>query len=317
MQHFALRSTLSVMLLCVNIGNSNIAVGVYSSGAWLSLWRLSTVGSRTADEYEMLIRSFFMRDGIAVEKIEAMAVASVVPELVDTFTRLGGQLVNSSPFFVHGGVETGLDIGIDNSRELGADLVANAVAGYRLVNAGNADGNADRRETGANADGNADRRETGGNVDGNADRREIGGNVDGNADRRETGAIIVDFGTALTFTMVSETGRVLGVAIAPGLNGALKALAGDTAQLPHVKLEVPPAAIGTNTIHSIQSGVVFGFAGLVESMVRRIRAEMGGNAEVIATGGLHHVIADISDCFDHKSPWLHLEGICEIYYKNN
>lgn len=265
------------MLLCVNIGNSNIAIGISAGQEWLSHWRLRTVGARTSDEYEMLIRPFLQRDGIPVEKIEAMAVASVVPELVDTFTRLSNQLLGKDPFFVHSGVDTGLDISIDNSRELGADLVANAVAGYRLVN-------------------------------------DLKPNIE--LKQGKKGAIIVDFGTALTFTMVSHDARILGVAIAPGLNGALKALAGDTAQLPHVKLEAPSRVIGTNTIESIQSGVVFGFTGLVESMVERVKSEMDGETGVVATGGLHHVIDDISSCFDHREPWLHLKGIREVYQRN-
>jgi type III pantothenate kinase len=276
-------STLGAMLLCINIGNTNIALGVHSGTAWLSHWRLSTVGTRTSDEYEMLIRPFLERDGIPVESIEAMAIASVVPELVDTFTRLSESLLGKAPFFVHSGVETGLDISIDNKRELGADLVANAVAGYRVANGGESE---------------------------NAKRLAVSGR--GGA----SGAIIIDFGTALTFTMVSADARILGVSIAPGLNGAIKALAGDTAQLPHVKLEAPERVIGTNTINSIQSGVIFGYVGLVESMIRRIRTEMNQNVRIVATGGLHQVIADLTDDFDHREPWLHLEGIREIHQLN-
>ncbi len=266
------------MLLCINIGNTNISLGVYSGSQWLSHWRLSTVGTRTADEYEMLIRPFLERDGLAIEKIDAMAIASVVPELVDTFSRLSAQLFSREPFYVHSGIATGLDIRIDNSGELGADLVANAVAGYRLANGGDSES-----------------------------ARESGG----------YGAIIIDFGTALTFTMVSGDARILGVSIAPGLNGAIKALAGDTAQLPHVKLEAPEKVIGTNTISSIQSGVIYGYTGLVESMVSRIRREMGGEVKIVATGGLHRVIAVLTDCFDFQEPWLHLEGIREIYQLNS
>ncbi len=270
------------MLLCINIGNTNIALGVYAGGRWLSHWRLSTVGTRTSDEYEMLIRPFLQRDGIPLEKIDAMAIASVVPELVDTFFRLSRSLLSRDPFFIHSGVETGLDIRIDNKGELGADLVANAVAGYRMANGGDSEA-----------------AKSGGS----------GGSANG--------AIIIDFGTALTFTNVSRDAKILGVSIAPGLNGAIKALAGDTAQLPHVKLEAPQKAIGTNTITAIQSGVVYGNMGLVESMVARIRAEMGDPVKVVATGGLHRVIADLTDCFDYREPWLHLEGIREIYQLNS
>lgn len=169
-------------------------------------------------------------------------------------------------------MKTGLKFGIDSSGEMGADLIANAAAGYRVVNGGSAP---------------------------------------------RKGVIVVDFGTALTFTVVDSSAQVLGVTIAPGLNGALKSLAGDTAQLPHVKLETPPRAIGTNTVFSIQSGIIFGFTGLVESMIERIRREMKDDAAVIATGGLHQIIAANTDCFDYLEPWLHLEGIRTIYELNS
>ena len=260
------------MLLCVNIGNSNIVVGLHGEKTWQSHWRLDTVSSRTADEYELFIRPFLSRAGISIEHVEALALASVVPRLTETFSLLSRHMFHCDPFFISSQIETGLDFSIDNTGELGADLIANAVAGYSLVNEG------------------------------------------GSAKK---GVIIVDFGTALTFTVVSRSAQVLGAVIAPGLNGALNSLAGDTAQLPHVKLEPPPRTIGTNTIHSIQSGVIFGFTGLVESMVARIRNEMGSDAAVVATGGLHHVVAGNTNCFNYIEPWLHLEGIREIYLLNS
>ena len=262
------------MLLCVNIGNSNIIVGLHGGKAWQGHWRLDSLSSRTADEYELLIRLFLSRTETLMEDVEALALASVVPRLTDTFSLLSRQMFHCDPFFISSQIRTGLDFSIDNVKELGADLIANAVAGYQVVN----------RNAGRST---------------------------------KRGVIIVDFGTALTFTVVNRSAEVLGAVIAPGLNGALKSLTGDTAQLPHVKLEAPPHAIGTNTIHSIQSGMIFGFAGLVESMVARIRHEIGGDAAVVATGGLHHVIAGNTDCFDYLEPWLHLEGIREIYQLNS
>ena len=262
------------MILCVNIGNSNIALGLHDGGKWCRCWRLSTVTSRTVDEYELLVRPFIDQAGVLADAVDALAFASAVPALTETFSLLGPQMFNCEAFCVSSEIKTGLSFGIDNAKELGADLIANAVAGYRVVNQAN------------------------------------------NKAGQNRGVVIVDFGTALTFTVVDRFARVLGVVIAPGLNGALKSLASDTAQLPHVKLAAPPRAIGTNTIHSIQSGIVFGFTGLVESMVTRIRNEIEGDVAIVATGGLCRVVDANTNCFDYLEPWLHLEGIREIYRIN-
>ncbi|MBL8966766.1 MAG: type III pantothenate kinase [Spirochaetaceae bacterium] len=122
-------------------------------------------------------------------------------------------------------------------------------------------------------------------------------------------AIVVDFGTALTFTCVSGSGSILGVSIVPGLGTAVNALSRDTAQLPFVQLAAPESVIGTNTVMSIQAGVVHGYAGLVSHLVARMKAEMGEDAKVIATGGLCRVIAGLVDCFDAVDPDLTLDGL--------
>jgi type III pantothenate kinase len=134
--------------------------------------------------------------------------------------------------------------------------------------------------------------------------------------RIQGNCIVVDFGTALTFTAVKEPGEILGVAISPGLQAAAEALSEHTAQLPQVWLEQPMNAIGTNTIKSIQSGVIWGYTGLVESMIDRMRDEMGGDATVIATGGRASVIAPLTDHFTLNEPWLILEGLRLIAERN-
>jgi len=126
----------------------------------------------------------------------------------------------------------------------------------------------------------------------------------------KSACIVIDFGTALTFTAVGDDGEIRGVAIAPGLATAVKALFRDTAQLPSVPLEVPPSSLGTNTIHSIQAGVVLGYQGLVESLVARMRKDLGSrNITTVATGGLSFVLEDVTDVFDHIDPMLTLRGL--------
>ncbi len=125
-------------------------------------------------------------------------------------------------------------------------------------------------------------------------------------------AIVVDFGTALTFTCVSGDGTIRGVSILPGLGTAVNALSRDTAQLPFVQLAAPPSVIGTNTVMSIQAGVVHGYAGLVMHLVARMKEEMGERVRVIATGGLCRVVAGLVDCFDAVDPDLTLDGLALV-----
>lgn len=125
----------------------------------------------------------------------------------------------------------------------------------------------------------------------------------------KTACIVIDFGTALTFTAVDATGAIRGVAIAPGLGTAVKALFRDTAQLPSVPLEMPPSSLATNTIHSIQAGVVLGYQGLVESLVARMKRDLGTEATTIATGGLSFVLEEVTTVFDHVDAMLTLRGL--------
>jgi type III pantothenate kinase len=130
--------------------------------------------------------------------------------------------------------------------------------------------------------------------------------------------IVIDFGTATTFDIVSSQGDYLGGAIAPGLGIAAEALTSRTAKLPRIELEPPPHAIGKNTRHAMQSGLMFGYAGLVEGLVRRIQAELpDGPAKVIATGGLAEVIARLTPTIEAVDPWLTLEGLRLIYELNS
>ena len=129
-------------------------------------------------------------------------------------------------------------------------------------------------------------------------------------------AIVVDFGTATTFTAVSADGDFLGGAIAPGIGISVDALTEHTAQLPRVELTKPKTVIGRSTVAAMQAGIIFGFAGQVEEIVRRMRAELGGRANVVATGGWAELIVEECRCFDHLDPLLTLEGLRIIHERN-
>lgn len=121
--------------------------------------------------------------------------------------------------------------------------------------------------------------------------------------------VIVDFGTALTFTVVSGEGKILGVSIAPGLKTAVKSLFSNTAQLPEVPLEMPSSAIGKNTVHAIQAGILWGYVGMVREMIMQIKKEVGEDCIVLATGGLSSILTPLRDEFDEVDKLLTLNGL--------
>ena len=121
--------------------------------------------------------------------------------------------------------------------------------------------------------------------------------------------VIVDFGTALTFTVITGEGKIVGVSIAPGLKTAVKALFSNTAQLPEVPLIMPDSAIGKNTVHAIQAGILWGYVGMVREMIYQIKKEVGQDCMVLATGGLSSILTPLQDDFDEVDKTLTLNGL--------
>lgn len=254
------------MLLAVDIGNTNIVLGIHNGEAWMNHWRICTDPTKMPDEYGVLLRDLLRQEEIHHSEITQSVISSVVPGLTPKIRDMIQKLFSFEALIVGPGVKTGLKILIENPAELGTDIVCNSVAAYNR----------------------------------------IGGNC-----------IVVDFGTALTFTAVREPGEILGVSIAPGVQAAAEALSEHTAQLPQVWLESPKTTIGKNTTKSIQSGVIFGYTGLVEALIDRMKEELGGDVSVIGTGGRSGVIAHLTDRFTLMEPWLILEGLRLIAGRNH
>jgi type III pantothenate kinase len=249
-------------LFCVDIGNTNVVMGLYEGETLAAHWRIATAHRRMADEYAMLILDLFERTAQQPTLVAGVAIASVVPPLTGIFEKISSRYFDQTPMVVGPHVRTGVHVRYDNPQEVGADRIVNAVSTYR---------------------------------------------------RYGGPACVVDFGTATTFDAISIEGDYLGGAIAPGIGIAADALFQRTAKLPRIDLVRPPTVIGKNTVHSMQSGMLFGYVGLVEGLVARFRSELGPDMRVIATGGLASLIAAETDVIHTVDPWLTLEGLRLIW----
>ncbi len=253
------------MLLVIDIGNTNITLGLYDDAQLGPRWRLATAHDRMPDEYGLQFLGLLAHDGIHLDQIDGICLASVVPSLTGKIGETCRRYLGQEPLVVGAGVKTGVRIRVDYPQTVGADRVADAAAVKHLY----------------------------------------GGP-----------ACVVDFGTATTFDAVSAEGDYLGGAIAPGIGISAEALFTRTAQLPRVDLLRPPGVIGRSTTHAMQSGLIFGYTGLVEGMVGRFRAELGPEMKVIATGGLAETIAQETEAIQIIAPWLTLEGLRVIWELN-
>ncbi|MBE3565815.1 MAG: type III pantothenate kinase [Thermogemmatispora sp.] len=253
------------MILALDIGNTNTVLGVYAEGALVAHWRIATDHHKTADEYGLLLRNFFALAGLEPARVEGVAIACVVPPVLETFEQMARRYFGVEPLVVGPGIKTGIPIRYENPKEVGADRIVNAVAGFA----------------------------------------KYGGPL-----------IIVDFGTATTFDAVSERGEYLGGAIAPGIVISLEALFERAARLPRVELVKPRQVIGRTTNGAMQAGIIYGTVGQVNELVRRMKAELGGEARVVATGGLAEVISSEAEVIEVVEPFLTLEGLRLIYELN-
>lgn len=254
------------MLLVLDVGNTNIVVGVYNGTELINSYRIATVVSRTSDEYTAIITQLLSIDKIDLNNIEDVIISSVVPEVMHSLENFVMKCIKKEPFIVGPGIKTGINIKYENPAQVGADRIVNAVAGFE----------------------------------------KYGGPL-----------IIIDFGTATTFCYINEKGEYEGGAITPGVKISSEALFKKASKLHKVELVKPKNVIGKNTISSMQSGIVYGYVGLVDSLVDRIKLEMNKpNAKVISTGGLASLIISETKNVDIIDKNLTLDGLRIIYEKN-
>jgi type III pantothenate kinase len=253
------------MLLAVDIGNTNVKLGLFDGKELRVTFHLATHTSQMPDEYAVFVLNLLRQHNIETSSIKEGAISCVVPPLLGVFHELFEKYFNIKPLTVGPGVKTGVRIRFDNPRELGGDRISNTAGALSLYKAP---------------------------------------------------IIVVSLGTATVFDTISKDEEYLGGAVAPGIAIAAEALYARTAALPRVELVRPKKAIGTNTVAAMQSGILFGYAGLVDGVVTRIQEELGEKAVVVATGGHAAVVAKETKTIDKVNPNLTLLGIKVIHDLN-
>src|SRR5512139_2787987 len=253
------------MLLTIDVGNTNTVLGVFEGASLRAHWRLTTRREQTPDEYGILVRNLFAASDLEPSRVDAVALASVVPPLTPVLVELSRQYLGHVPLVVGPGEKTGMPILYEPPGDVGADRIVNGVAAFAAY----------------------------------------GGPV-----------VIVDFGTATTFDVVTRKGEYVGGVICPGVGISADALFQRAARLPRVDVRDPGKVIGRSTVTSMQAGLYFGYAAMCEGILARIAKELGEKPRVVATGGLAQTLAAEIPSIEAVDPILTLTGLRLIWERN-
>ena len=254
------------MILVIDVGNTNMTLGVYSGDRLEATFRLMTKTPRTSDEYGVMLTQLLKNYGIEAKTLEGTVIASVVPDVIHSFTSAIIRYTETKPLIVGPGIKTGIKVVTEDPRAIGADRIVDAVAAYE----------------------------------------KYGGPV-----------LVLDFGTATTYDLITEKGEFAAGITAPGIRISSEALWKQTAKLPNIEIKKPKSILAQETISSMQAGLMYGQIGQTEYIIKKVKEESGlSDLKVVATGGLGRSIADETDSIDIYDSALTLEGLRMIYDKN-
>jgi len=248
------------MLLVIDVGNTNIVLGIYSQKSLVQDWRIPTYRKNTVGELHLTLNQLFQTSGIQLSQIDQIVIACVVPSVAKHLVSFCEKHVKASVFWINTATQSFMPNLCVPASDLGADRLVNALGAHHLH---------------PNED-----------------------------------LIVIDFGTATTFDVISAKGEYKGGVIAPGIQISSEALSRKAARLPRVELFViPEKIVGTNTVACMQSGIIYGYAAMVEGMIGRIAQELGVMSRVIATGGFAALLAKTCSVISAVHPTLTLEGL--------
>ena len=254
------------MILVIDVGNTNMTLGVYDGEELKATFRMMTKTPRTSDEYGVMLTTLLNTKGINARMIEGCIVASVVPDVMHSLTGGITRYVGVKTLTVGPGLKTGIKIITENPRAIGADRIVDAVAAYE----------------------------------------KYGGPV-----------LVIDFGTATTYDLVTAEGDFAAGITAPGIRISSEALWSQAAKLPKIEIKKPKSILAQETITSMQAGLVYGQIGQTEYIIRKVKEESGlPDLKVVATGGLGRLISDETKEIDVYDSALTLDGLRIIYEKN-
>jgi type III pantothenate kinase len=257
------------MLLAIDVGNTNIVVGVFEGARLNVSWRLLTLRERTADEVGLMVVGLFGHEHLDLKRIDAVVMASVVPPLTPIMRSMVKRYFAREPLVVDPAGNAGMPILYERPAEVGADRIANAIAAYEQYGR-----------------------------------------------RLALPLVVADLGTATTFDAVTTKGEYLGGVICPGPQIAADALFQRAARLPRVDVRKPASVIGRTTVGAIESGLFYGYLGMVEGIMGRMASELGGRITGIATGGLAPLIVPETRLFEAMEPDITLQGLKIIWERN-
>lgn len=254
------------MLLTIDVGNTNITMGIFDGDTLIGNFRLTTKTPRTSDEYGICVHTLLTKNNITSDQVNDVIISSVVPKVMYSLNSCIIKYLNKTPIMIGPGIKTGIQIQSDNPKEVGADRIVNVAAAYHTYH---------------------------------------------------QACLIIDFGTATTFDYVSDKGVFEYTVISPGIEISAQALWSQTAKLPEIEIKKPERVLAKNTINGMQSGIVNGYIGQVEYIIKAILKELNEkNVKVIATGGLGRIIFNETDLIDIYDPDLAFKGMKIIYDRN-